>query len=357
MIPEIAVALDRQDFETATQLIQALPTDNPWGEFYQGQLYETQKLWDKAEALYRQLLRQEYGPGIAQAARQGLQRLQDHQQALRQQKLSAAMDQPGQNQLGVLILEALSPEEKGKVAPQFAQVMQIDPYTARLLIPSRGWRLYRVGPIGELQVYGQELQAVGVPGFWATLAQVKALQVYPVSYFKSLGNLAEVVVQSTDPQTQLPQPQSLSFAWSDIAHRAEGLVPIFEEVVDLDPRGKLKRKEQIQDHAQFCDLHLPQKGYILRFYDAAYRFKQGVPLTAGQETSWANWRALTTILDQYLPQVTKWSDFTPFAETAVEQMELLGEFESHINLLRREDSKWDQAFHLYSSLAMLRPEN
>ncbi|NJK42015.1 MAG: hypothetical protein HC934_13100 [Acaryochloridaceae cyanobacterium SU_2_1] len=356
MIPEIAVALDRQDFEMALQLIKALPTDHPWGRLYQGQLYEAQELWEKADSLYRQLLRQEYGPGIAKAARQGLQRLQDRQQALRQQKLSEAMDQPGQNQLGVLVLEPLSPEEKAEVVPQFAQVMQIDPYTARLLIPSRGWRLYRVGPIGELTVYGQELQRVGVPCFWTTLAQVKALQVYPASYFKALGNLAEVVVQCSDPQTKLQQPQDFSFAWSDVAHRVEGLVPIFEEVVDLDPRGKLKRKEQIQDHAQFCDLHLPKQGCILRFYDAVYQFRQGVPLTtAEEETSWANWRALRTLLDQYLPKIPSWSEFTPFAETAVEQMELLGEFESYINLFRREDSKWDQAFHLYSSLAMLKP--
>ena len=352
MNQDIVVALEHQDYETASQLIQALPDSDPWGQLYLGQLQVAQSEWEQAESTFRSLLRQDYGPKISRSARLGLKQIQDHEQAIRQTKLDQATAQPGHNQIGVLVLEALPPEAKAEAALKFAKVMHVDPYTARLLIPSRGWRLYRIGAIGELRMYGQELQAVGIPNFWITLAQVQMLKVHQVCYFDTLQPSPQAV--TSDHHCQ--QTRSFSFSWSDVTHRVEGLVPIFEEVVDRDPRGKLQRKEKTQDHAQFCDLHLPKQGCILRFYDAAYQFKQGIPLTeVDRETSWANWRGLTTLLAQNLPHAPTWSEFTTFAETAVEQIELLGEFESYINLLRREDSKWDQAFHLYSSLAMLKP--
>ncbi|WP_299402950.1 hypothetical protein [Acaryochloris sp. IP29b_bin.148] len=352
MHQDITIALERQDYEIASQLIKAVPDNDPWGQLYLGQLQAAQSNYEQAESTFRSLLQQDYGPKIAQAARQGLKQIQDHAQAVRQEKLSQATATPEQTQTGALILEALPSDAKTKAALEFAKIMQVEPYTARMLIPSRGWRLYRVGPIGELAMYGQDLQAAGIPNFSVTLAQVQQLKVHQVCYFQTLQPSPEVIVSDHHAQ----QTGSFRFNWSEVTQRVEGLVPIFEEVVDRDPRGKLKRKEKTQDHAQFCDLHLPQKGCILRFYDAAYQFNQGVPLTeVDRETSWANWRGLTTLLTQNLPHATTWADFTSFAETAVEQLELLGAFESYINLLRREDSKWDQAFHLYSSLAMLKP--
>lgn len=354
MNQEIAVALEDQDYETALQLIQALPESDPWGQLYLGQLQSAQAEWEQAEQIFRSLLQQDYGPKITQAARRGLKQIQDHEQAVRQDKRNQAIADPEQTQTGVLVLEALPPETKAEAALKFSKIMQVEPYTARMLIPSRGWRLYRIGAIGELMMYGQELQAAGIPSFWTTLAQVQTLQVHQVCYFNSLQPSPEVVISDHHAQ----QTHSFCFDWSKVTQRVEGLVPIFEEVVDRDPRGKLQRKEKTQDHAQFCDLHLPHQNCILRFYDAAYQFNQGIPLTeVDRETSWANWRGLTTLLSQNLPHTTLCTDFTAFADTAVEQLELLGEFESYINLLRREDSKWDQAFHLYSSLAMLKPHN
>lgn len=353
MHQEIAIALERQDYEMASKLIKAVPDSDPWGQLYLGQLQAAQFHHEQAEKTFRTLLQQDYGPKIAQAARQGLKQIQDHAKAVRQEKLSQATANPEQTQAGALILEALSPDAKTNAALKFAKIMQVEAYTARMLIPSRGWRLYRIGPIGELAMYGQDLEAAGIPNFSMTLAQVQKLKVHQVCYFQTLQPSPEVVVSDHHSQ----QTTSFRFEWSDVTQRVEGLVPIFEEVVDRDPRGKLQRKEKTQDHAQFCDLHLPSKGCILRFYDAAYQFNQGVPLTeVDRETSWANWRGLTTLLTQNLPHATTWTDFTSFAETAVEQLELLGAFESYINLLRREDSKWDQAFHLYSSLAMLKPQ-
>lgn len=352
MHQDIAIALDRQDYQMASQLIQAIPTSDPWGKLYLGQLQVAQADHEQAEQTFRALLQEDYGPKIAQAAREGLKHLQDHAQAVRQKKLSQATANPEQTQIGALILEPLPTDAKTEAALKFAKIMQVEPYTARMLIPSRGWRLYRIGPIGELQMYGQDLHAAGIPNFAVTMAKVQQLKVHQVCYFEAAQPSPEVWVSDHHSQ----QTSSFRFQWSDVTQRVEGLVPIFEKVVDRDPRGKLQRKEKTQDHAQFCDLHLPKKGCILRFYDAAYQFNQGIKLTeVDQETSWANWRGLTTLLTQNLPHAATWADFTSFADTAVEQLELLGAFESYINLLRREDSKWDQAFHLYSSLAMLKP--
>lgn len=352
MHQEIAIALDRQDYEMASQLIKAVPDSDPWGKLYLGQLQAAQSHHEKAETTFRSLLQEDYGPKISQAARQGLKQLQDHAKAVRQEKLSQATANPEQTQIGALVLEALPTNAKTDAALKFAKIMQVEPYTARMLIPSRGWRLYRIGPIGELAMYGKDLRAAGIPNFSITLTQMQKLKVHQVCYFKTSQPSPEVMVSDHHSQ----HTSTFQFDWSEVTQRVEGLVPIFEEVVDRDPRGKLKRKEKTQDHAQFCDLHLPQKGCILRFYDAAYQFNQGIQLTeVDRETSWANWRGLTTLLTQNLPHATTWANFTSFADTAVEQLELLGAFESYINLLRREDSKWDQAFHLYSSLAMLKP--
>ena len=359
MIKEIVAALDRQDYGTASQLIQALPPDDPWGQLYRGQLHEAQQALDLAETAYRGLLQADSGPKITRAAREGLQRLTKVRETQRQQQLATTLAQAGKTDLGVLVLEPMPTAAKTQAARDFAQIMQIDPYSARLLIPSQGWRLYRSGPIGELQLYGQELLAAGIPVFWQSLKQLQGIEVYQVCYFETVIDPARVTITTQDGSGQT---RSFRFFWSDVTQQVKGLVPIFEEVVDLDNRGKLQRKEQIQDHAQFCDLHLPERSCILRFYDVAYQFNQGVQLTAttettnaiGQSTSWANWRGLMGLFDQHVPDVPLRSEFTSFAETAVDQIVHLGNFESHINLFRRIDSEWDQAFQLYSSLAFLR---
>ena len=359
MIQDIAAALQRQDFAEASRLLQTLPPDDPWSQLYQGQLHEHQQAWDLAEDAYRSLLRSDSGPKISSEARQGLQRLTRLRQVQRQQQRDAAIAEAGQTELGVLILEPMPSEAKTQAAQALAKIMQLDPYSARLLLPSHGWRLYRSGPMGEMQLYGQELRDAGIPVFWQSLQQLKQIEVHQVFYFET--DVDPVRVAISNP-SQPHQPLPFHFSWSDVTQQVKGQLPIFEEVVDLDPRGKLKRKEQIQDHAQFCDLHLQKRNCILRFYDTGYQFNQGIKLTtsttpkasADQNTSWAHWRRLMAFFDEYLPDIPTWSDFAPFAEAAVEQIDHLGKFESHINLLRRAESDWDQAFQLYSGLAFLK---
>ena len=359
MIQQITTALQHQDYQEAKRLLDTLPSGDPRGELLQGQLQEATQDWDSAEQTYRALLRQDNGPKITLAARQGLKRLTEQRQNQRQQRLSTAVTDPAQKEYGILILEALAPEVKTEAAKAFAKVMDLDPYTARLLLPSRGWRLYRAGAVGTLQMYGQDLQAAEIPTFWTPLKAVRELPVHQVCYLETTQNPVRVIV-TNDRATG--QTRSLQFRWSDVSARVEGLVPIFEEVVDRDPRGKLQRKHKTQDHAQFCDLHLPKQGYILRLYDAAYQFNQGAKLTETssntlsleQGTSWVNWRSLVSILNQNLSHAPIWSEFTVFAETAIDHPDVLDRLQSHINLFRRSESYWDQAFHLYSSLVFLK---
>jgi tetratricopeptide (TPR) repeat protein len=355
VVEEIESALKLGNYAEAMRLVQTLDPQEPRTQLYLGQIQEALKNWEQAEQTYRFLLRENYSSKITLAARQGLERLQADRTEDRQQAISQAIAAPEKTELGVLILKAMPLADKTEAAKQMSQIMNIDPYSARMLLPSKGLRLYRAGAIGELEYYGQQLQARGIPAFWTPLSTLQSIPVYKVSYFESIGNPAHIVVSSDHT------PQKLQFSWSDVTQRVEGQLPIFEEVVDRDTRGKLRRKEQTQDHAQFCDLHLPKQNCILRLYDIAYQFNQGIslenPTEAGhsldQKTSWSNWRHLSQTIAQKLPQQPIFSDFEYFAETALDHPDLLSKVSAHINLFRREESDWDPAFHLYSTVLFL----
>lgn len=355
MIEQVASALERQDYQEATRLLEALPADDLWVQLYQGQLYEMTGRGATAEAVYRQLLQTATGFRLTVEARRGLQRIEALAQEHQQLSIAKATVDPRDTKLGLLVLEAVSGEAKTLAAQKFAQIMKVEPYFARLQLPSQGWRLYRTGPIGELRAYGQVLQGVGIPVFWLPFAEIQQIQVLQVCYFQV--NDSQVTIVYTDPATQ---SGSFTFSWSEVTQRVTGLLPLFEEVVDSDARGKLQRKQKIQDHAQICDLHLPGKNCILRLYDSGYQFQRGIDLTLGRDkdqvdrdTSWANWKHLMGFLN-HSHQAPVWSDFKFFVETALEQVERLDLAEPHINLFRREESAWDQSFHLYSCLVFLK---
>jgi hypothetical protein len=299
----------------------------------------------------------DYGPKIAAEARQGLQRLEQLKQQERAEAIAEIAHQPGNEELGVLVLEAIPPEDKAEAAKPFAEVMKLDPYSARLILPSRGWRLYRSGSLAELQVYTQELQAANIPLFWLPLAKIKEIRVAQVRFFSDADPQAIVAYTEGDPHHS-DEAQTITFDWSEVSQRVEGLIPIFEEVVELDSKRKIKRREEVQDHAQFCDLHLPSRNLILRCYAGGYQFHQGITLDTSEnlptsidgETSYAHWRQFNTFLHRYLPDVPVWTDFATFGDTAVDHPEILERVESHIYLFRRQESLWDAAFHLYSSL-------
>ncbi|MBF2066345.1 MAG: tetratricopeptide repeat protein [Calothrix sp. C42_A2020_038] len=354
MIDQVAAAFEQKDYKTASKLIKQLlqesPSD-PWVKLYVGKLQEVSGKNQDAEKIYRRLLRDETNSKIVAQARQGLQRLREFEEEERKRSISQAMANDNANEPGVLILEPINNELKTQAAPKFARIMQLDPYSARLLLPSRGWRLYRTGAIGELKFYGEQLQQVEIPCFWTTLAAIQKIQIFQVNYFQSSSSQVTVVCHNQNNQLG-----SITFAWHEIKARVFGLLPIFEEVVDRNARGKLERKTQTQDYAHFCDLHIPNRGCILRLFDGGYEFQKGIEITPSntQNTVCINWNNLSKWLDQQIPQVKVWSDFTPFAETAIDQKEMLSHIQPHILLFRREASYWDSAFQLYSGLVYLK---
>lgn len=369
MIEQVAAALDRQDYKTAARLLKPLlqqSPDNPWVQLYVGRLQEACGKPDGAERTYRQLLRETNSPKAAIQARQGLERLEAAKQEHRRMAIVKATADPLNGEPGFLVLEPVTGEERPAAVRSFAQVMNLDPYTAQLQLPTRHWRLYRTGAIGELQVYGQELLQAGVPAFWLSLAELKKIRVFRVQYLQSVSPQAIVVCQN-----EANQIGSLTFGWSEVSYRVEGTLPIFEDVLNPNARKKLQRKEQTRDYAQICDLHLPHRNSILRFCDSAYQFQQGVVFSAPvveqspigdhrhsglvQPTTRINWNALTAYFST--KAVPTWTGFTAFAETALEHLELVSKFDSHIDLFRKEETKWDPAFHLYSGLVYFKPES
>jgi tetratricopeptide (TPR) repeat protein len=350
MIEEVASAFERKDYNTAAKLVKQLlkeSPENPWVQFYLGRLHEVSKKFAEAEKIYRQLLRTTTNTKILAQARQGLQRIKDIEKEARQRAIIQATTEPSNTELGVLVLEPLSNDLKAQAAPKFGKIFEIDAYTARLTLPSRGWKLYRTGQIGELKFYGTQLQQAQIPCFWATIAQIQQIQVFQVKYFSEAAANTTIVCSN-----QANQVGSLTFNWSEVKARVTGLLPIFEEVVDVDVNRKLERKTQTQDYVQFCDLHLPNRGCILRLSDNSYEFQQGMEITprTSQNTIRINWNLLVEWLEQQINQVNVWSDFTPFAQTILDQTEMLGNIQPHIHLFRREKTNWDPAFHLYSGL-------
>lgn len=351
MLEQVIAAFDRQDYRTAAQLLKELlkqsPQD-PWVQFYVARLQEVSGKASAAENIYRQLLRQSANPKLMTQARQGLQRLEMAEKERRQQAIAAATSNESSQEPGVLILESVAGESRNAIVQRFAQIMKIDAYTARGLLPSRGWRLYRSGSIGELQVYGQELLQAEIPVFWTALSKLQAIQVFRVNYFQTFAPAASVVCLNAANQTGL-----LSFDWSEVGQRVEGLLPIFGQVVDLGYRDRLEWKEHIEDYVHVCDLHLIHRQCILRLIDSQYDFQQGVSANVHHDTIRQYWDELSAGLNQQLPEIPTQSHFTPFAETTEDFTVVLDRLPSHIHLARSTDCYLDAAFHLYSGLAFL----
>lgn len=356
MLDQIAAAFDRKDYRLAAQLLKQLQQqspDSPWVKLYGGRLQEVSGKIAAAEAAYRQLLREATHAKVVTQAREGLQRLESLAQTQRQQAITEAATDPANSGIGFLVLEPIASDVRQAAAQNFAKIMKIDAYTARLILPNRGWKLYRTGSFGELQVYGQELRSAGIPAFWVALAAIQKVQVFRVQYFQSVSSQITVVCRNAADQLG-----SLTFDSSEVAKRVEGMLPIFEDVVDVGAYNKLKRKEQTQDFAQVLDLHLPKRQCILRLCDRTYQFDQGVVFdsshdgatTASQTTTRIRWNNMLEFLDDRLSNVPVWSDFSSFANSALEHLELVKEFPAHIDLLRKAPTHWDKAFQLYSGL-------
>ncbi len=353
MLDSVADALQNEDYKTAARLLKQLKKEqpkNPWVHLYIGRFYEqTQKL-EAAEKIYRQLLKGTTNPNIISKARQGLGRLQNIASNKRQEAITQAITEAGGEETGVLVLQPLPKESKQAAAQKFAEIMEMDAYSARLQLPSRGWRLYRTGKLGKLQYYVSSLQAAEVPCFCAAISAVEKINVYEVSYFETLEPTPKALCHNQDGQLG-----TLNFEWEEVSQRVEGLLPIFEEVEEMDVRRQYQTKTKILDYTHVYDLHLPKKNSIVRLCDRNYQFKQGVAL-ADNTTARQNWYNLRHLLEQQLSQTSLWSDFKIFAETATDFSQMLQHLKPHLNLGRSQQTTWDTAFQLYSCLILLRSQ-
>jgi tetratricopeptide (TPR) repeat protein len=359
MLEDLAEAIKNKQYQRTAELLQDLSSDqrdNPWILFYQARLAEGLGNLSEAQQGYRQLLGWISNPQLLAKIRRGLERIklleeQAEKQVLDQRKELLEVAKSQDPELGVFVLDPITSEQKQEAANIFGEVMQIDAYSARLQLPSRAWRLYRTGSVGALNFYVQELQGQGIPCFCVPLTCILSLRILPVYSLEAIApNMALTYRVSKDQRSQIDIP------WSAVSQRVEGLLPIFEECVAVSKNGKVERKTKILDYAKMCDLHIPKQNIILRFCDQIYEFDQGISLITSPKpqekgTSYDQWQRLLAILQEQLPTVKVWNEFKLFAETALDFKELLKLVDPHIHFLRREETEWDEAFHLYSSLA------
>lgn len=357
-LDQVITALEQQNYTQAVKLIKPLmkqyPND-PQVQWYVGNIHEGMGYPEKAETVYRKLLQHTSHPKLMRLARKRLERLKVAKADRRQAAIAQASNDPNQTGTGFLLIAPVPSEQKKEAAQAFAKIMHIDPYTANMQLPSRTWKLYRTGAIAELNIYGAELREAGINTFAFALKQLKKIQVFQVNYIQSMASRVQVICQNSDGQLG-----EMVFKWSEATQSVSGLLPIFEEVVDLGPYNKLKRKEQTQDYAQIYDLHLPERCCILRLCDRLYDFNKGLDVGVLEHpelpqvyaTTRLKWNALTQKLGEHILPTTVWTDFTGFGPTALDHLDLVDGFTPHINLFRKEESKWDHAFQLFSSAAL-----
>ncbi|XGB41964.1 MAG: hypothetical protein LVS60_17485 [Nodosilinea sp. LVE1205-7] len=233
--------------------------------------------------------------------------------------------------------------------------MQLDLYTARQRLSSQHWRLYRVGPLAELEYLCQQLNQRQVPSSCFSIEAIKAIPVWRV-----------VAILAFEPQiklvTQLPESgeKTLIIDRAEVSQWLTGQLPLYESVVDLDPWGKLKRTEKTQDYAEIVDWHLPNQGYILRFCDRTYRHRQSCPppsTPANPERIKAiAWKNLKTHFQSYF-QTAAIADFKGFGAGAIELIPVMPSMAIAIDLLRSSPCPWDYALHLYSTIRFLTPNS
>lgn len=361
----VVEALARQDYRTATELLKPLykshPRD-PWIQLYIARIQEVSKQPQKAEQTYRKLLKASTNGKIINQARQGLQRIEANEREQRQAAIAQATTAAENTALGGLILEPMTAEAKQQAIPGFARLMQLEPYSARLLLPSRHWRFYRTGPIGVLQVYVQDLANLGVPAFCVALEELATYSVFRAS---------ELVVEG-DRVTAQPLPHSdaapLSFCPSDVQQAVEGALPLFELVVDsglkqgrFGPQRTTMRRETVQDYAKVLDLQLVQQRHIVRLCDRDYSYPTNDSSSVDQRYA--------PIAQRWQRQLAQWQDpfpapipasnFQAFADTLLDQSDFLRRIDPHLRLSakatqthRAEEELWDPAFHFYSCLLL-----
>jgi hypothetical protein len=360
MLEQVEQALDRQDYRTARNLIKTLAhnqPDNDLVHLYAARLQEATEHSENAEKIYKQLLQRSINPKILQEARQAIGRLQSARSKELHAARTAALEMEGGRKQALLVLEPVESANKNELAIKLAEILNLDPYTARLHLPSRGWRLYRAGLLGELSLYQQRLQTAGIPSFCAPTSQVRTMEVVTVTVFDEFRPQAIARCINDYGAEML-----MGFLWPEVTSIVSGLLPIFEELNEVTAtatKRTIERKPKILDYVQICDIHVPSKNLIFRVCSQTYAYQKADGEKTGDFlalTSRENWQRLLNQIFGRTVQAKMYSEFTVFAETAMQYPELLQKIDPHLNLMRRKESQWDQAFHLYSSLIFGRHE-
>lgn len=360
----VAQSFDRGDYRSATRQLKQLwelQPENPWVQLYRGRLYEVAGNLSQARATYQHLLKAVSSPKVMAQARQALDRVAILAQEQRSREIALSIASPEQQHQGLLILEAIPSESRPQASQSFAQIMDIDPYSARMHLPHRGWRIYRMGAIGTLKLYGQRLRDRGIPTFWVTQQCFSQPQLLHVQALQSDSPTLELLCTNPEGKSGI-----LRFDWSEVDQAVKGRLPIHDRVLEFDPlRREISRRsrhEEVRDYALVLDLHLKARNCILRFCDRTYQFNQGMDFTPdiplAQTVTRSQWNGISDWITQNLRQTPIWDEFNAFRETAIEFPHLLKSIDPGFYLQgqdKRESlSRTNPAFHLYSVLAFYR---
>ncbi|MGF1515346.1 MAG: tol-pal system YbgF family protein [Elainellaceae cyanobacterium] len=428
MIEQVAAAIKRQDYSQASRLLQPLmkaQPHNPWVQLYSGQIHEACRRPAQALVIYRHLLQTTANQQVVQRARQGISRLgapnfgsppaaplsrtdssrtdSSRTESPPAASSPAASSPPGSSSTNsspsgpspdapalnapdpsapdpnepqpppkrsqpthageaILVLQPVPEAERDRAIRAFAQTASVDPYTARTQLPVRGWRLHRIGELAPLLRYREQLRQADVTALLLPTQAMLDIHVFRVKTFRQISSPSVLC------ENHAGQLGNLTFTWQEVAQWVEGRLPIFEEVVDMDARKRLLRKQKTQDYAHLLDLHLPERRSILRLCDQTYQFSgqfsEPVPphrpgsdrsRQAGlgqinlRMTRQRQWQALKQDLFAHGDRPV-WSDFIPFAESTLDGLDTLPDFDPHVDILRKQKTPWDKAFHIYSSL-------
>ncbi|MGD1898411.1 MAG: hypothetical protein ACFB16_15825 [Phormidesmis sp.] len=349
METQVKAALAISDYQQVSKLLKQWQhsddAENPLLRFYAAQLQEQTNRLAAAEKNYCLLLQQCTNRKIISQARAGIERIRQQQKEQQQAALAEARAIKGADEGAILAIAAPTTQNRDNAIHHFAEVFNLDVYTARMKVPNDGFRIYRVGQWGELSYFKEQLTAEKVPAFCVKVNSIQTLQTFQILYFETLSPQPTIICRNAERQLG-----KISLDWTEVPQQVRGQLPIFEQVIDLGARGRTVHKEKVQDYAQVVDLHLPGREIVVRLCDRLYQYQKGVSLGAVNEiNSRIRWNHLLANINQATSGLQS-NDFARFGKGALEFINLLPAIAPSLDIDRRAPSDWDLAFHLYSSL-------
>lgn len=363
--------LAHQQFSAASATLQQLLSDSPDDpqlQILQGRLLDAMGKPHEAEEIFRRLLKAQLPAKLIAQARQGLFAIEMAEVNARQARTDEILQIVGGASLAYLALLPVAPDQKDWAIAKIARIFRTDPYTARFKIPNRYPKIIRIGTLAEMQAYGEEFQSYGIAAIWLSIEAIAQIPIYQIEYFGEY--LSEHFGESPSHEQDNLQIRAIAgieeitFSPKDVIAKVEGILPTFGDIVVVDAKHKLARKEQILDRVQIYDLHLrsysvngkaSDRGGILRFHDNQYRFELGLQLPVVRSlqhlapTVKEHWTELSKWLERTMPNTKTAKGFQNFAEMSIVYPEILKAIEQpHITIERTKPSLWDHSFHLYS---------